>query len=119
VTESGLQNEPWPERQNDALKAYEGSSADEDGAGYLPGPNYGTSGWDFGVIATDGKRFSPYQSFDTIGQGVGALPYQIATATLRGEIGTSVRASRLLPKTHPVHVAGRCDARRYHVRGRV
>ncbi|GAB3153508.1 hypothetical protein GCM10027058_22280 [Microbacterium neimengense] len=101
VKESGLQNEPWPERQNDALKAYEGSSADEEGAGYLPGPNYGTSGWDFGVIATDGQRFSPYQSFDTIGQGVGALPYQIATATLRGEIGTSVASISALPKTVP------------------
>lgn len=101
VKESGLQNEPWPERQNDALQAYEGSSADEEGAGYLPGPNYGTSGWDFGVIATDGKRFSPYQSFDTIGQGVGALPYQVATATLRGEIGTSVPSIAALPKTIP------------------
>lgn len=66
---------PFALTQNDNMRLYDGSSADSL-AGGLVYENRST-GYDIGVIATDGELYSPYISHDSAGI-LGSLPYEEA-----------------------------------------
>ncbi|MCP2369790.1 hypothetical protein BJ978_000466 [Agromyces terreus] len=66
---------PFVLTQNDDMDLFDGSSADTIIAGWGTGGR--TEYYDFGVIATDGTRYSPYRDYDAV-EIAGALPYEIA-----------------------------------------
>lgn len=75
-----LTGDPYPNRQNTALRLFDDQSADDMRAhGAFPddGYQFDRSGFRWGVIATDEQRYSPLASVDASAV-IGGLPYEIA-----------------------------------------
>ncbi|GAA1824777.1 DUF2510 domain-containing protein [Agromyces salentinus] len=66
---------PFVLTQNEDMRLFDGSSADNILAGWGDGGR--TEYYDFGVIATDGTQYSPFRAYDAL-EVAGSLPYEIA-----------------------------------------
>jgi hypothetical protein len=66
---------PWLVYQNEDMQLFEGASSDVVELGWISAGS--ASGYDYGVIATDGTKFSPYISYDGA-EVAAALPYETA-----------------------------------------
>jgi hypothetical protein len=66
---------PWVGEQNSAMMMFSGASVDEiEGGDSAAGDD---AEYDYGVIATDGTRYSRYESHDAL-EAAGSLPYKVA-----------------------------------------
>ncbi|TBN56918.1 DUF2510 domain-containing protein [Glaciihabitans arcticus] len=71
---------PWVNQQNVGMELFSYGSADTLSSGWsLTGD---TNGYDFGVIASNGTNFSPYNTYDSV-EIAGTLPLEIAFAASR------------------------------------
>jgi hypothetical protein len=82
---------PWVTEQNAEMQMFDGGSVDDIASGDRSSAGYKAE-YDFGVIATDGERYSPYETHDAL-EVAGTLPYVVAegeSATLKrwGPSGT-------------------------------
>ena len=66
---------PWLIYQNEDMQLFDGASSDVVELGWISAGS--SSGYDYGVIATDGTKFSPYISYDGA-EVAAALPYETA-----------------------------------------
>jgi len=81
VSKSLNEKAPWATTQNDDMTMFEYGSADSITSGFSNGSGSGRE-YDFGVIASNGVNFSPYNTYDAI-EIAGTLPYETAFGASR------------------------------------